>query len=86
MDLAAGLEPGKRFRCNACGNLTRFDVETVEHVRRFWHAELSGEAHAEEEEMLDLEVRAVTCRWCGSSEAIEVIASPASGEPPAAAG
>jgi RNase P subunit RPR2 len=79
LDLAAGLEPGHRFRCSACGNLTRFDVETVERMRRFWHAELSGDARADEEERLSREVVAVTCRWCGSDDAIEVVESPAGG-------
>jgi hypothetical protein len=84
LELAAGLEPGHRFRCSACGNLTRFDVETVERMRRYWHAELSGEAVAEEEEVLSLEVVSVTCRWCGSADSIEVVESPAQpGEPEA---
>lgn len=73
MDLAAGLEHGNRFRCSACGNLTRFDVETVERVRRYWHAELSGQATVEEEESLERDVVSVTCRWCGSADAIEVV-------------
>jgi hypothetical protein len=73
MDLAAGLEPGKRFRCTACGNLTRFDVETVERVRRFWHVDLAGVGTAEEEERLAVQVEAVSCRWCGASDRIEVI-------------
>jgi RNase P subunit RPR2 len=79
VELAAGLRPGHRFRCDACGNLTRFDVETVERTRRYWHAELSGEARIEEEEQLELEVVAVTCRWCGSAEAIAVVESPTGG-------
>jgi hypothetical protein len=86
VELAAGLEPGKRFRCNACGNLTRFDVETVERVRRFWHAELSGAAHAEEEEVVERDVVAVTCRWCGSADAIEVVEAPSAGEREASTG
>lgn len=76
MDLAAGLEPGNRFRCSACGNLTRFDVETVERVRRYWHADLSGEAAAEEEERLEVDVVSVRCRWCGADDAVEVVGAP----------
>lgn len=72
-----GLEDGKRFRCAACGNLTRFDVETVERVRRYWHVELSGDGEAEEEERLDVTVEAVTCRWCGSADDIELEDAPA---------
>lgn len=65
-----------RFRCGACGNLTRFDVETVERVRRFWHADLSGVGENEEEERLERRVESVTCRWCLSSEAIELVEVP----------
>lgn len=72
----AGLMPGKRYRCAACGNLTRFDVESVERVRRFWHMDLSGSGVVEEEERLDVGVQSVSCRWCGSSEAIEVVDAP----------
>lgn len=70
------LEPGTRYRCAACGNLTRFDVESVEHVRRYWHVDLSGTGTVEEEEQLEVDVTAVTCRWCGSKDAIEVVAVP----------
>ena len=71
-DLAAGLQDGNRFRCSACGNLTRFDVVATERTRRFLHLELGGEGGVEEEEVLDREVESVTCRWCGRSDAIEV--------------
>lgn len=80
----AGLAEGKRFRCGACGNLTRFDVETVERVRRFWHVALSGEGVPEEEERLELSVESVSCRWCGSQDAIEVVDVPGHGSPGAA--
>lgn len=74
-----GLEPGKRWRCDACGNLTRFDVESTERVRRFWHLDLGGEAVAEEEEFLDVQVAAIVCRWCGSRDAIRVEDAPGAG-------
>jgi hypothetical protein len=73
---APGLLPGQRFRCAACGNLTRFDVESVERVRRFWHADLAGGGTVEEEERVDVDVKSVTCRWCGSAESIEIVAAP----------
>ena len=72
-----GLTPGKRWRCDACGNLTRFDVESTERVRRFWHLDLGGEGAVEEQEFLEVSVGAVTCRWCGSRDAIRVIDAPA---------
>lgn len=76
MTTPPGLSDGKRWRCDACGNLTRFDVETSERVRRFWHLELSGTGVAEEEEFLDVEVHAITCRWCGSRDAVRVVDAP----------
>jgi len=76
MDLAQGLQAGKRFRCSGCGNLTRFDVVSQERLRRFWHVDLSGQGSAEEEEIMAREVESVTCRWCGSAEHIEVVDAP----------
>jgi hypothetical protein len=76
VERAAGLAPGERYRCGGCGNLTRFDVETVERVRRFWHAGLSGEGAVEEEERLEVRVESVACRWCGSRDQVEIVAVP----------
>lgn len=74
-----GLAPGTRYRCDGCGNLTRFDVETVERVRRFWHADLAGGGIVEEEQRTAVEVVAVTCRWCGSRDAVVTEAAPGAG-------
>jgi hypothetical protein len=60
-----------RFRCAQCGNLTRFDVVETRRTRSFHHFTLGGEVQIEEEEVLSSEREGVTCRWCGSSEAIE---------------
>lgn len=73
-----GLEPGKRYRCGACGNLTRFDVVSSERVRRFWHVELSGEGSVEEEERYETTVESVACRWCGATDGIEIVDAPGS--------
>ncbi len=78
-DQPPGLPPGRRWRCGACGNLTRFDVESVERVRRFWHVDLSGAGVVDDEERVDVAVVSVACRWCGSTEAIEVVDAPAAG-------
>lgn len=72
-----GLPPGKRYRCGACGNLTRFDIVTTERVVRYWHADLAGDGSVEQEERQAVEVESVTCRWCGSADGIEVVAIPA---------
>ena len=62
-----------RYRCSACGNLTRFDVVSSRRTRAFHHYTLGGELTVEEEEVLDAAVEGVTCRWCGASGgAIEV--------------
>lgn len=80
MTVPPGLEPGKRWRCDGCGNLTRFDVESTERVRRFWHLDLAGDAVAETEEHIDVTVASVTCRWCGSPDAIRVVDAPGAGD------
>lgn len=73
MELADGLTDGRRFRCGACGNLTRFDVELVERVRRFWHVDLAGQGRVEDTDSLERTVLSVTCRWCGSADEIQVV-------------
>jgi hypothetical protein len=76
-DLARGLEVGVRFRCDQCGNVTRFDVEATEHTRRFLHFDLGGASSVDEEELLGRDVLSVTCRWCGRDDAIRVEVAPA---------
>ena len=58
------------FRCDACGNKTRFDVFEKKRVRTFQHFTLGGEMSVEEEEVLDHEVEKVVCRWCGETAAV----------------
>lgn len=70
-----------RFRCAHCGNLTRFDVERSSRVREYWHVDMAGEAVVEERVVLDEEVAAVTCRWCGSGDRVELVARPQFGGP-----
>lgn len=67
-----GLPAGSRYRCEACGNLTRFDVRVTERARRFWHAELSGEGRIESVADRDLVVDEVQCRWCGHGRGVVV--------------
>lgn len=58
------------YRCNACGNKTRFDVFETKRVRGFHHYTLGGDGVVEEEEVLERVVEKVVCRWCGSSDAV----------------
>ena len=65
--------PDERYRCGACGNLTRFDVLGTRRARRFVHYTIGGDPSVEEEEVLGESIESVTCRWCGSSDQIEVV-------------
>lgn len=55
-----------RYRCTACGNLTRFDVTTTRRTRAFHHYSVGGELAVEDEIVLDEHVDDVSCRWCGT--------------------
>lgn len=62
-----------RYRCTACGNLTRFDVTTTRRTKAFHHFTVGGELQVEEEQVLAEEVETVSCRWCGTGKAVEVL-------------
>lgn len=74
-----------RFRCTACGNLTRFDVVAARRTRSFHHYTLGGELHVEDEVVLDETVEEVSCRWCGSGGSVEKVESVDTVEAPAGA-
>ncbi len=69
-----------RYRCAACGNLTRFNVVTTRRTSAFHHFSVGGELSVEDVEVLDESVDEVSCRWCGNGNAIEILA-PGSPEP-----
>lgn len=62
-----------RYRCAGCGNLTRFDVTLVRRTREFHHFTVGGELTVEDQQILAEEVEQVSCRWCGSGRAVEVL-------------
>jgi hypothetical protein len=62
-----------RYRCTACGNLTRFDVVTDRRTRAFHHFSVGGELSVEDEQVLSESVIEVSCRWCGHGRSIEVL-------------
>ncbi len=64
-----------RYRCAACGNLTRFDVVSSRRTRAFHHYSVGGELAVEEEQVLEESVESVSCRWCGDGGAVETIES-----------
>ena len=69
---------GDRYRCSACGNLTRFDVVTARRTRAFHHYSISGDLAVEDETVLDERIERVSCRWCNASgDAIQTLDSDA---------
>ncbi len=67
---------GERLRCAGCGNLTRFDVTLSARVTEYWHFDLPGEHEVENTTVHEQRLDEVVCRWCGRSDAIEVVARP----------
>lgn len=64
---------GTRYRCAACGNLTRFDVVTDRRTRAFHHYSVGGALSVEDEQVLSEQVVEVRCRWCGHGRSVEVL-------------
>jgi hypothetical protein len=62
-----------RYRCFACGNLTRFDIVTSRRTRAFHHFTVGGELQVEDEVVLEESVDEITCRWCGTGASVEAI-------------
>lgn len=76
-----------RYRCTACGNLTRFDVTSTSTVRAFHHFSVGGALTVEDEAVLERTVDEVSCRWCGTdAHVVEVddaeVDGPAVDDPP----
>lgn len=63
-----------RWRCARCGNLTRFDVVRRTRARQYWHFDLGGAVTVEEDQPLRDEIESVTCRWCGATDTVELVA------------
>jgi hypothetical protein len=62
-----------RYRCAACGNLTRFDVTTTRRTRAYHHYSVGGDLTVEDVDVLEESVEDVTCRWCGNGTSVEVL-------------
>lgn len=69
-----------RYRCDACGNLTRFDVVSTRRTRAFHHYTLGGELRVEDPEVLSEVVEDVSCRWCGSGRSVTPLDGTGEGE------
>ncbi|MFZ0667010.1 MAG: hypothetical protein WAM97_14755 [Acidimicrobiales bacterium] len=68
-----------RYRCAACGNLTRFDVVAERKTKAFHHYSVGGELTVEDEQLISENVVEVSCRWCGHGNAIETLEDVSSG-------
>ncbi|HVM54555.1 MAG TPA: hypothetical protein VM262_15315 [Acidimicrobiales bacterium] len=60
-----------RYRCNACGNLTRFDVTVSRRTAEYWHFTVGGDLDVEDRQVLSEEIESVSCRWCGHGKDVE---------------
>ena len=65
-----------RYRCTACGNLTRFDVITNRRTRSFHHYTVGGDLEIEDSEVLSEVIEEVNCRWCGTGTDVVAEADP----------
>ena len=59
-----------RYRCDACGNLTRFDVTVSQTTKSFHHYTVGGDLVIEDEEIVSRHVDEVVCRWCGHGRSV----------------
>jgi hypothetical protein len=59
-----------RYRCDGCGNLTRFDVTVSQQTRAFYHYTVGGELEIEDEHVLSRSVDQIVCRWCGHGRSV----------------
>jgi len=76
------VTPGpNRYRCTACGNITRFDVVTDRRTKAFHHYSVGGELSVEDVEVLSESVVEVSCRWCGHGRSVETLADGSSLHP-----
>jgi hypothetical protein len=58
------------YRCDGCGNVTRFDVTVTQQTKSFHHYTVGGELEIEEEAILFRNVDSVVCRWCGHGRSV----------------
>ena len=59
-----------RYRCDGCGNLTRFDVTISQTTKAFHHYSVGGDLTVEDEQVLSHNVDEVVCRWCGHGRSV----------------
>lgn len=68
-----------RYRCTACGNLTRFDVTIARRTTAFHHYSVGGDLTVEDEQVLDETIEKVECRWCGTGSSVVALVDEVAG-------
>lgn len=63
------------YRCEQCGNRTRFDVYDTVSRKRYEHADLGGDVVIEEETIVERTIEKVVCRWCDSPDQVVEVAT-----------
>lgn len=66
-------EVARRYRCGACGGLTRFAVRLTRTITYFHHQAIDGSMMPEDEEVINEVVEEVKCVYCGHGNNIEVM-------------
>ena len=70
------MKTNNRYRCNACGNLTRFDVIKMQRTSEFHHLTTDGKLAIEDQITLEQHIESVKCRWCESGADVVEIHNP----------
>ncbi len=63
----------QRYRCTACGNLTRFDVVLTSRTKAFYHYSVGGELYISDVEEMNTTIESVECRWCGTGASVVLL-------------
>jgi hypothetical protein len=58
-------------------------VTRARRTTEFWHFDLAGDHRVEQTEVREETVERVTCRWCGRSDAVELVGRADVGHPDA---
>lgn len=62
-----------RYRCTACGGLTRFRIKRSVLVETYYHQTVAGDIIPETPVVLSDEIISVECVWCGHGKGVEEI-------------
>ena len=67
------MNTNTRYRCKACGNLTRFDIIRVQRTSEYHHFTTDGKLTIEDEQIMDQSIESISCRWCESgNDVVEI--------------